>query len=83
MYKAALRAFKVNKLFSQTRTVMPFTEAKSGWRGSVEFALGFKMELEAPKDFLVVLPELKTTSSIPHCTDSFLPDIYLNNVHLP
>ena len=45
--------------------------------------LVLKMELEAPKDFLMVLPELKTTFSILHCTDSFLPDIYLNRVHLP
>lgn len=83
MYKAALRAFKVTELYSQTQTVMPFTEAKSAQRGSVEFAFGFKMELEAPMALLMVLPELKTTSSIPQCTDSFLPDTYLNSVHHP
>lgn len=71
MYKAALRAFQVTRLYSQTWTVMPFTEAKSAQRGSVEFAVGFKMELEAPKDFLMGPLELKTTSSTPHCTDSF------------
>lgn len=39
--------------------VMPFTEeAKSAQRGNVEFAFGFKMELEASKDFLMAPPGL-------------------------
>lgn len=66
---------------------MQFTEeAKSSQKGNMKLALGFKMELKVPKDFLMALPGLKTTFSILHFTDCFPPgskDIYLNGVHLP
>lgn len=61
MCKAALRAFKVTPSCDTRlrQQVMPFTEeAKSAQRGNVEFAFGFKMESEAPKDFLMAPPGL-------------------------
>lgn len=76
MCKAAVRAFKYHATVPDS--VMLLTEAaKSAQRGNVEFAFGFKMDFEAPKNFLMVLPGLQIAF---HQTVEIT---YLNSVQSP